>query len=425
MKKLLQNKSNKLYNLFLQNKIKSIFYISMTISIGLYFFLLFISKGNIGKTILYNDTNDTFMDFFNVIYMNYGMDPIPKNIYPPFAALLMLPFYGVIPREIVSHGSVAIRSNQAGLFSLMIFIIIAIFSLFIIMDSFKKGNNFEKKLFMGIMLLSAPFLFQFERQNLIIFALIFLIGFLLLKDSNNKWLREISLVFLAFSACIKVYPAIFGLLLLKEKRYKDAIKSIIYGILVFVLPFFVFGGLSKFIPLIKNIVYTNNEFFLRGFGYKVDLINFFRIIGNYLGLNDALLIQFFSKGVYILLIISIPVFFKIKSDWKSIALLTCIIVATPSFSYVYSLVYFIIPVSIFLDKKENNNILDYIYLIMFILIFNPLSGIVLDNESELILTVDMFLRNFAVVAIYLMIVVEGYFSIIKNIVVDKKLKRTM
>lgn len=414
MKSLLKNKSNKVYEFFIQNKVKSIFYFTMISSILLYFFVLFFSKGKIGGVLFHPDPNDTFMDFFNVVYMNYGMDPIPKNIYPPFAALLMLPFYGIIPREIAVNGGFGIRDTQAGLLSLIIFIIISFYSLFIAIDYSKKGSKFERKIFLLITLLSMPFLFQFERQNLIIFALIFLMGFVFLKDSENKYLRELSLIFLAFSACIKFYPAIFGLLLLKEKRFKEAIRAIIYGVLIFVIPFFIFGGLGKISQLIKNILTTNENFYNLGYGLKVDMINLFRVFGSFLNLNDDMIINFASKFVYILLILAIPAILFLKSKWKTIALLTCIIVATPNFSFMYNLIYFIIPVIIFIDFEGKRKKSDYIFLIAFLCILIPLSTPILIADGQYKLTYDVFVKNFSVVYMYIHLIINGYIDFIKS-----------
>lgn len=407
------DKLSSLIYLFKNNKVKSIFYGVMILSIFIYFLVLVLSKGRVGKGIFFVDSNDTFMDFFNVVYMNYGMDPIPKNIYPPFAALLMLPFYSIIPREIVVNGSLAIRASQAGLISLFLFIISSVYFLLVAVDYSKKGGFVEKKVISFIILFSMPFLYQFERQNLIIFSLIFLMGFIFLKDSENRYIREIALISLACSACIKVYPAIFGLLLIKEKRYKESIRAIIYGLIIFIVPFFIFGGLDKISDLIKNILSTNENFYSLGFGLKVDMINLLRILGYYLGISDDIVIRFGEKFVYLLLAISIPALLFLKSKWKTIALLTCIIVSTPNFSWTYTLIYFIIPIILFLDTNESRGRSDYIFLITFLAILIPIETPILIAKGDYNLNIDTFIKNLSVGYLYIHLIINGYCDLYK------------
>ena len=119
----------------------------------------------------------------------------------------------------------------------------------------KKGSNKEKYLFITLMMFSIPFLFAFERGNIILVSFILLLVFMCFKDSENKVLREIALIGLAASAAIKIYPAIFGLILVKEKRWLDIFRVITYGLILFVLPFLFFGGYSSLILYLKNLKY--------------------------------------------------------------------------------------------------------------------------------------------------------------------------
>jgi hypothetical protein len=67
-----------------------------------------------------------------------------------------------------------------------------------------------------------------------------------LKDDDNKVHRELALVIIAIAANFKLYPAIFGMLYLIEKRWKEALKLAIYGIVLFVVPFIWTGGIEGF-----------------------------------------------------------------------------------------------------------------------------------------------------------------------------------
>ena len=91
-------------------------------------------------------------------------------------------------------------------------------------------------------LLSFPVFFTIGTGNNTLFAAIFTMIYLFWYDSSNRYQREMALISLAAAAATKLAPAIFGILLLYEKRWKDALRTIIYGVVLGVLPFCVFGG---------------------------------------------------------------------------------------------------------------------------------------------------------------------------------------
>lgn len=70
------------------------------------------------------------------------------------------------------------------------------------------------------------------------------------RNSENRILRELALIALAVAFGLKLYPAFFGMLLLYDKQYFRAIRTAIYGLLLFFLPFLAFhegfSGISLF-----------------------------------------------------------------------------------------------------------------------------------------------------------------------------------
>ncbi|MCR5595881.1 MAG: DUF2029 domain-containing protein [Lachnospiraceae bacterium] len=77
-----------------------------------------------------------------------------------------------------------------------------------------------------------------------------------LRQSNKPLQRETALILIAVCAGFKIYPAVMGLLYLKEKRFKEAIRLTIYGILLFFLPFAFFGGADGFKLWMDNVKQT-------------------------------------------------------------------------------------------------------------------------------------------------------------------------
>ena len=88
-------------------------------------------------------------------------------------------------------------------------------------------------------------------------VLVLLIAFLLMRDSEKKVNREIALICLACAAGLKIYPALFGVLYIKEKRFKEAVRAIIYGVLIFFLPYIFFGGIDGLKQNICNLIEVN------------------------------------------------------------------------------------------------------------------------------------------------------------------------
>lgn len=106
---------------------------------------------------------------------------------------------------------------------------------------------------------SFPVLFLIERGNLVILCLAALLLFSQNYDSHNAMAREVGLFALAVATALKIYPLLFGLPLIRERRWRDIAHAAAYALLLFLIPSFFFGG-----PLfcagwiVKNTVYYSN-----------------------------------------------------------------------------------------------------------------------------------------------------------------------
>lgn len=132
-------------------------------------------------------------------------------------------------------------------------------------------------------------------------------------DSVKKAEKEAALILIAFAAGLKLYPAIWGVFYLAEKRYKEAIRLIIYGILLFFLPFIFFQGVD---------------------GFWICFLN--------------------------------------KKSWQTIALLTSLMIIFVAASGTYCLVYWVIPFLCFMNdlyQRREYRKLDYVYAVLFALVF--------------------------------------------------------
>lgn len=397
--------------------LKMIFYILMVLGVIISAISIKRSGATIWGTVLFCDINDSFMDFFNCLFHTAKANPYIEvdRIYPALPYVFYYLISTLIQPDITAQSGAAIRGSQSGLLVFALYSAITIFIFATMLYNQKKGSKAEKILFISLVFLSTPFIYQLERANIILVALIFLMLFMNLKDSENRILREVAYICLAVSACIKIYPAIFGLLLLKEKKFKEALRCVAYGILLFVVPFIFMGGLDKIPVMIKSLTagfgYTSSL----GYGYKVNVGNTVAFLTDMVGIDIThleLVKNVFSYGFLLISVISALV---LKSKWKTVTLLSVLLVAVPSFSYIYGLIFLFIPLIMFMDSEEKRSILDYIYVLFFVGIFILIAtrqyGIFERLGGSYLLNMSTFIESIAVLMFLIFLNAEGIFGL--------------
>jgi hypothetical protein len=310
------------------------------------------------------------------------------------------------------------RLSQGGLISLVLFLLLAILAVAFLVSSMYKGKSGEKKFLILIILLSGGFLFEYERANTIILAVIFLLVFIWLKDSKNAVLRELALVALACAAGIKVYPAVFGLLLIRDKRWKDAIRAVIYGGLVMFLPFLLFGGRHSIRLLFETLQASNSGTYDTGLSFKVDLSNALRTLGLVFGWSDKAVINAGGILSYVLALLAIIPVCTLKKEWKAVMLVALAVVLTPAFNFYYALSYIVIPVIVFLNARESGKF-SYLPAVLFAILLSPAYITVIPEINGLTtgqygLSVMSMIQNMIMVVFYIWLIAEGWVQFVKN-----------
>lgn len=372
-------------------------------------------KGEPFAGFLWWDSADTFMDFFNSVWDTKKFRPYDNGcIYPAFTYLIYGFFRLFVPDEVLQNSAKALRASHEGEFAFMLYMIFAVAFFLYVLFRVKKGRTREKAIFAFGILGSAPFLYMIDRGNNIIICLAFMMVYSFYYDSDILWKRNLALVSLGMAASLKIYPAIFGVILLKEKRWKDAIKCIFFAILLFVLPFLFFGGLGEIGVMVKNIVSTSETFAANSFTYKVNVGNTAAHFVSVLGYGPR------GQGVassvmsVLLLLIAIGLFFFCESKWKQIAILACLMVLVPSFSYTYNILYLVIPLIFFLDKEYEGK-MDILYAILFAFSFMPVvfqGKIFLADENGVMNNLlGTIIESYSILGILGLILLETIFEI--------------
>lgn len=260
-------------------------------------------------------------------------------------------------------------------------------------------------LFVLAFIMSQPFSFALIKAgNTIYVSLTALILAVFLKDKKNGFCRELALLCIVLAADLKLAPAIFGLIYIKEKRYKEAIRLLVYGIVgIVVIPSF-YGIIQKLIAELTEYSSVYNPRPETIIGVVIEL-------GILLGVKSSVYTIIAKVCAYVYLVVVIILFLLGDYSWRTLFLLTSTLVVFLNGSYPYTLCYFIIPLAFFVREENRKSLLNCIYAVLFALIFSAYPLIRIEWPTATFITNYFFL--------YLMIAVI-LVDVVKSIVVKKK-----
>ena len=319
---------------------------------------------------------DRFMDFFN--HIRYVEDP--KNTYyvikdacfPPLAYIFYLFLNRLLPTSQATGTHWGTDANGVPFdvvqpYALLVYVVyVAVFTLLlyhVIIKLCKSMTQSQSLIFALSVIASNIFVFWiFERGNSAFIVAILLMAFYLWKDSPSKVKRELAMILLAVAAGFKVYPAIFGIVYIAEKRYKEAIRLIIYGALIFFLPFAFFGGFDAIIQFVKNqgMVHSN-------------------MWGSMHSLHAACLLYIKDEGIAntvsailrvgVALLAFCVVLWSREEDYKKYYLLCAMMIILPAWNGGYTRAYLLLPLILLLNKEIRSKA-EWIYTAMFAVMFS-------------------------------------------------------
>ena len=334
-----------------------------------------------------------FSDFVEI--MNFSLDENPYIVggssYPPIAIAILYPFALICKNVFARYAYTQLTVDeltskviQAPEFWISILLFFFVCSALIVLLAAKlfgiKGKENIFKL-AGLILLSAPFIYAVMRGNTIYFALIFLVAFLICKDSKNAVIRELSYIFLAISGAIKIYPLFFGVFLLKKKKIFESLRVAIYFGIIFGLSFFLFkGGLDHADNFIDHLggfmsnevrLLATNNISISAQIYKLLYLFDHKITSEsivYTVVNVAVIALVFIVGTYAAT--------ATKSDLSRYSICFAIVTLIPSISYFYTIIFALLPFLEFIrvfdtlsQKKRIFYFAAYLFLFTAILVF--------------------------------------------------------
>ena len=283
------------------------------------------------------------------IMYSYG-DPYS---FPPFAYLMYSLLWSLNPykdsESILNWQNYRNADNALVVFVIYNMLLIVLL-IYCINQYFCQSNAKYTILLPTALLLSYPFMCtSVQRGNVVILVSLLLALAWLWMDSKNKVKQEFALLFIAASAGFKLYPALIGIVYIKNKDWKKAFRLIIYGVIAVLVPFCFYGGLAG----MKYLVHT-----LTGFASYIDpnktntVCGMAKWLGLKLNMNNTSANTFGSVINCLFFIASLIFFFLSKKKWQESLFLSGILVSFLPSNWEYTLVYYV-PV-LFLFIKENN-----------------------------------------------------------------------
>ncbi|MBE6530871.1 MAG: DUF2029 domain-containing protein [Ruminococcaceae bacterium] len=300
-----------------------------------------------------------FSDF--VVIMNFSLEESPYIVgdssYPPIAIAMLYPF-ALICKEIFSQYEFSeltadeltaevIAYPQFWIAMVLFFVLCSTLIVLLCAKLFEMGGKDILKLAITITF-SAPFVFTAMRGNTIYFALIFLLIFLILKDSKNPTAREISYLCLALAGAIKIYPLFFGVFLLKEKKIFASVRVAVYFALIFGLSFFIFGKNFEYLsPFIDNLGgFMSDEVRLLAPNNLSISALLYKFLHIFIPRLDAESVVYSVIGlVAIILVFAISTYAAIgaKSNFSRYVICFAVVILIPTISYFYVIIFAILP----------------------------------------------------------------------------------
>lgn len=361
---------------------EKIFFGVAILNIFVTYVMLVVSKGSFIYELTYDESN--FCDFWNHVWRLLTSPSIYTTdadaIFPPLAYLFLKLFaYPLTFKARAESEMWQLSQSGYGILMVVMYLLLFVWLLRIAVHNYYKGTFLKETVLLGILLGSyLTWGFAFERGNLVLYAMVFLMLGLALRDSPNKILREASLIFVAVSAGFKLYPALFGFLWIAEKRYKEAARLVLYGLLAFFVPFFFVDSFTNYLSTFMQ--YLDKKMYSHASVWGI-IINTF---------GDNRYTQVLCRGIVAVIILwALFSLFADGINWKTITLLMATQTMIIPEQYIYTYVFIMVPLVCFLNEAGRGKI-DYLYAVLFAAMFTA-PPILVGGRGRMIFWIWMLL----------------------------------
>lgn len=261
-------------------------------------------------------------------------------------------------------------------------VLLALFTLFTANYAFRNlrsGNHLETTKNVALCLMSYPFLFVFHTANLEIIVFLSLILFLsLYRQQHSPWLTSL---LLAIPLSMKVFPGVFLVLFLSDRRYKEIFYTLAWVAVLSLLPLVIFpGGIrSGFAGYWSRLQASQNMYKqlmivgIPGTHYGHSLLCALRVLFPRKLAPEAIPGLMGPYLAFTMVIFAGVVTYLLRCErtfWKKIALLVVSMNLLPYTSTDYKLIHFFIPFFLFVNAPKEEKY-DLSFVVLFALLFLP------------------------------------------------------
>ena len=312
-------------------------------------FLLF--PDGLQRDLFYNRGSDLLADFLNSVrHVDSGNPYALGHIQPPLGYLVLLPFtlFADFSQPLSVLWNSAGALTAAAVFVALSEVMLAAFLYIYIRERYGKTLPVLFWIIFSGVNFSAM-----ERGTTVILSAGCVAGFFALYRPERSWKNLAALFLLSMAGALKIYPAVFILVLLKERDFRGVLWCALFSVLLGVLPFFCFpGGLDNIPLLLDNLAVYRKDFALSCIDLRMIhvLQSDFSLAGaeKYYVIfrNVADVIVLFSCGV---------AFLRGKRDFLVFAL-ACFVALCPAGAMGYTLLYLAVPFADFYAQAERSKI---------------------------------------------------------------------
>ncbi len=357
----------------MSNRLKTIVALGFIFGFGMLLVGYLNQDHTITRALFWLDGNDSFMDFINpmssVLNNNYAQEGHYTNFgstYPPIARALLWMVGKIIPSNMT--GNVSQIKASYGVPIVFFVMALSLVALIFVFRYLSKNKSMLLAIFAAF---SAPMIYMVERGNVIIIALLGSALFVAGYRSKNPIIRHLSYMALAVATAIKIYPVVLGVLVLKEKKWKDTLVCVFYGFAFCILPFFFIGGIPEILLYVRNVTTSFGKNAVNINNWLLNYTNVLSGWGDSLFGNADIGRTIAEYTLYPITVLLAFCAFVTKEHWKAVLAVCMIVVLYPGYSSYYCAAFFAIPLMCFLGSEHNRKI-DYVYAGGFLLLLAPL-----------------------------------------------------
>jgi Protein of unknown function (DUF2029). len=398
-----------------KNPVFTLFATVMALMLLVFIVVAVITGGKSVTNMFWVNRYETFSDYFDSIAYSSNNPYSIGVIYPPlitvfYAAIghFAIPFADpsfIDPSAVASASqllSLQLRNSQMGLMSYFVITLLTFYAVRRIVSKLSEGKSINAEALFLLLALSYPLLYTVERGNNVILAVVFCFIFLMGYKSENKIIRYLSYAALGVAAGIKIYPALFGLLILRDRKYKEMLECVIIVALIFFIPFLFTDGTPMM--MVDNILDYAVPESVAGFINLTQLT--FAIFQTILPHGTVVLMSNIVVLTVTLLSVIIIFFDRGMKPWKVVALIAFNIILGPGVGTQYLFVYVVIPLVYFLITENQMTRENKFFLLCFIIILALIPGIEHPGEAYSQLAIST-IKSVFVIAMTVYLIVEG------------------